>query len=276
MFKTSVRVVLTVLPLSVAGWGQTTGHACPAGASQILILGTYHMANPGLDSVNPEADDVLSPRRQKEIAEVVDRLARFAPTKIAIEAPYRENRQPANYKRYLSGQYTLGRNEIDQIGFRLAQVLKLPAIYPVDYPMTMSGLTPGELDYSLPEPEPKSADSGPPQSRQLSKEELLLQKSTAGEYLLHLNDKDLIRKDHAGYMKSLLPDKTSPAIYERADLVSNWYKRNIRILTNLNRVVDIGKDRVLLVIGAGHLAILRQLISDSDYYCLVDPQDYLK
>jgi hypothetical protein len=86
----------------------------------------------------------------------------------------------------------------------------------------------------------------------------------------------MIRKGQAQYLKMLLPDKSSVAIYARTDLVTNWYKRNLRILTNLIRVTDIGKDRVLLVIGAGHLAILRQLAADSDYFCLVDPQPYLQ
>lgn len=105
---------------------------------------------------------------------------------------------------------------------------------------------------------------------------MLLRRSTVREYLLHINDLALVRKGQAVYMNMLLPDRTSPAIYARADLVTNWYKRNLRILTNLNRVTQIGKDRVLLVIGAGHLAILRQFAIDSSYYCLVDPQKYLQ
>jgi len=74
----------------------------------------------------------------------------------------------------------------------------------------------------------------------------------------------------------LLPNRSTPAIYARADLVTNWYKRNLRILTNLNRVTEMGKDRVLLLIGFGHLAILRQLASDSNYFCVVDPEAHLK
>src|SRR5579871_793252 len=52
----------------------------------IMILGTYHMNNPRLDDKDAEADDVLSARRQREIADLVEKLARFNPTKIAIEA----------------------------------------------------------------------------------------------------------------------------------------------------------------------------------------------
>jgi hypothetical protein len=41
------------------------------------------MANPGRDIHNIQADDMLSPRRQKEIAGVVEVLKRFRPTKVA-------------------------------------------------------------------------------------------------------------------------------------------------------------------------------------------------
>src|SRR5437016_6073179 len=101
--------------LSLSAWGQASDQSCPAGRSQLLILGNYHMSNPGLDSTNLQADDVLSPRRQEEIADVVEHLARFAPTRIAIEAPYRDTWSTASYGKYLQGQHTLGRNETEQI-----------------------------------------------------------------------------------------------------------------------------------------------------------------
>jgi hypothetical protein len=234
------------------------------------------MSNPGLDSTNLQADDVLSLRRQEEIADVIEHLARFAPTKIAIEAPYRDTWSAAAYGKYLQGQYTLGRNETEQIAFRLARRLNLPTIHPVDYPMFMSGLTPSEIEEPKPSLDAKPRTSSPAKEQPLSEEDLLLRKSTVREYLLHLNDPSMIRKGQAQYMKMLLPDKSSVAIYARTDLVTNWYKRNLRILTNLNRVTEIGGDRVLLVIGSGHLAILRQLASDSEYFCLADPQGYLQ
>lgn len=263
---------LALLPLLT----QAQDTPCPQGTSPLMILGSYHMSNPGLDSVNLQADDVLSDRRQQEIADVVERLARFAPTKIAIEAPYRDTSSPASYTRYVEGKYTLGRNEIDQIAFRLAHRLGHSTVYPVDYPMFMSGLTPAELEDPKPRSDAKPKDAAPPTPQPLSEEDLLLRRSTVREYLLHLNDPALIHKGQAGYIHMLLPDLKSPAIYARADLVTNWYKRNLRILANLNRVTQVGKDRVLLLIGAGHLAILRQFAADSDYFCSVDPAGYLK
>ncbi|MGB3165312.1 MAG: hypothetical protein WBA68_00870 [Alteraurantiacibacter sp.] len=42
---------------------------------EVMILGSYHFANPTQDAVNFEANDMLSPRRQREIGILVDALA---------------------------------------------------------------------------------------------------------------------------------------------------------------------------------------------------------
>src|SRR6266550_2706877 len=98
---------------------------------EILVLGTYHMANPGHDVHNMQADDVLSPKRQQEISQLIDVLKRFNPTKIAIESDPSGPR-PRQYADYLAGKYSLTHNEIDQVGFRLGKELGHRTIYPVD------------------------------------------------------------------------------------------------------------------------------------------------
>lgn len=252
--------------------------SCTAQSARLLILGTYHMENPRLDAVNLEADDVLRPRRQRELADLVAKLARYNPTRIAIEAPYRNTTWDDRYRQYRAGTYTPGRNEIEQIGFQLARRLNLPTLHPVDYAMTMRGLTPAEIEYPAPRPEaPAIAVPGaaPVPAPALSERDLLLRRSTVTEFLRHLNSDDEIRADHAQYMQMLLPAEDA-AIYEDADLVTNWYKRNFRIFANLTRITTFPGDRVLLIIGAGHLKILRDLALDAPYYCLVDTDVYLR
>jgi Family of unknown function (DUF5694) len=248
--------------------------SCTAQAATILIVGTYHMDNPGLDAVNLDADDVLRPRRQREISELVDRLARYQPTKIAIEAPYRNSTWTERYTRYLAGQYQLGRNEIEQIGFQLAKRVKLPTLYPVDFSLMMSGLTPAEIEYPAPTPTP-AGDAKPAEAAPLSERDLLLRRSTITEFLRYLNRDETIRADHAQYMEMFLPSDDA-AIYGSTDRVTNWYKRNFRIFANINRVTTFPGDRVLLIIGAGHLKILKDLAANAPYFCLADVDSYLK
>src|SRR2546425_494593 len=70
--------------------------ATPARA-EVLVLGTYHMANPGHDIFNMQADDVLAPKRQAEITQLIEVLKRFHPTKIAVEADVFGDRIPKRY-----------------------------------------------------------------------------------------------------------------------------------------------------------------------------------
>lgn len=256
---------------------------CPAGRAPLMIVGTYHMANPGKDAVNLEADDVLSARRQAEIIDVAKRLASFAPTRVAVEYPVYDPQTQRRYQDYLAGRYALTRNEVDQIGFRVAQLAGLSEIRPIDFPMYMSGLTPNEIDDTPQRPSAATpvstvTASTPPRAepaRQLSPDEQLLRQATVAQFLAHMNDTATVSRDAEGYPKMLLPDTSTVAIYAGADRVTNWYKRNLRMFANLNRGVDFSKDRVLLLVGAGHIHILSDLALTSPYYCLVSPQLYL-
>ena len=116
----------------------TPAHAQTAPRAQVMVLGVYHMDNPGLDYASPEADDVLAPRRQAEIEAVAQAIAEFRPTRIAIEAPpSQDSALNARYRQYRAGSYTLARNEIDQLGFRMAGMLGHERVYAVDHRMDM-------------------------------------------------------------------------------------------------------------------------------------------
>ena len=51
----------------------------------IMILGSTHLANDGLDYFNTKMDDVRSSKRQREIEQLVSQLKAYQPTKIALE-----------------------------------------------------------------------------------------------------------------------------------------------------------------------------------------------
>jgi hypothetical protein len=253
--------------------------SCNDKSAKLMILGTYHMDNPRLDAKNLDADDVLLPKRQREIAQLIEKLALFNPTKIAIEAPYSDRAQwNSRYKKFLTGEHKLTRNEIEQIGFQLAKRLNHQMIFPVDYPMFMSGLRYDEVEFSKPKPSPTASNSETkkPEPPALSEGDLLLRRSTVTEFLLLMNDVEKARKDHGeSYLQQLLPND-NPAIYESADRITNWYKRELRIFANLNRITQFPDDRVLFIVGSGHLAIQRNFALDSPQFCLVEAETYLK
>jgi hypothetical protein len=121
-----IFLLLVVFSMSLSSSAQSPAR------SEVLVLGTYHMPNPGRDLHNMQADNVLSPKRQQEIAQLIEVLKKFQPTKIAIEAEFGSQHVDHEYSDYLAGKYTLSPNEIDQIGYRLAKELGHRAVYAVD------------------------------------------------------------------------------------------------------------------------------------------------
>lgn len=277
-----ILIVSSILPTQGQSLSNISSKetSCSDKSAQLLILGTYHMDNPRLDAKNLEADDVLLPKRQREIAELIEKLARFNPTKIAVEAPYSDKAIWNNrYKKFLAGEHKLTRNEIEQIGFQLAKRLNHQTVYPIDYPMLMSGLRYDEVEFPKPKPTPSltagNAETKKPEPT-LSEGDLLLRRSTVTEFLLHMNNLEKARKDHGeNYLKQLLPSDNA-AIYESADRITNWYKRNLRMFANINRIAEFPNDRILLIAGSGHLTILRDFTLDSPQFCLVEATTYLK
>lgn len=224
---------------------------------EILVLGTYHMANPGHDIHNMQADDVLAPRRQQEIAQLVDVLKRFHPTSVAVEADP-DGPRPQQYADYLAGNHTLSRNEIEQIGFRLARELGLAAISPVD----VDGDFPYERVVNWAKANGRSGafDSlAALTGARVQAENDYLRSHTVLETLAYMNSDSLVARDVAGYF-AWVPygDRWDNA---GADLVAAWYQRNIRIYHNITALIKSPNDRVLVIYGAGHLGWLRQMIA---------------
>jgi len=87
MSKKLVALVSLILVSAVLASGQERATPPETMArAEVLVLGTYHMANPGRDIFNTQADDVLAPKRQAEIAQLLEVLKKFQPTKVAIES----------------------------------------------------------------------------------------------------------------------------------------------------------------------------------------------
>ena len=59
--------------------------AAPADKAQVLVMGTFHFANPGLDMIKSPVADVLSPASQAWLASLAARVAAFAPTDVLVE-----------------------------------------------------------------------------------------------------------------------------------------------------------------------------------------------
>ncbi|MDP9203391.1 MAG: DUF5694 domain-containing protein [Gemmatimonadota bacterium] len=223
------------------------------------MLGTYHMSNPGHDVHNMQADDVLLPKRQQEIAQLIEVLKMFHPTKIAIEADVGSQRVAREYSDYLAGKYTLSRNEIDQIGYRLAKELGHRAVYPVDVDGDFPLLR--VINYAKANGRAGKLDALEASTGKMVKQESdFLQSHTVLEMLGYMNADSTAAKKVAAYF-AYVP-YGEPWEYAGPDLLASWYQRNIRIYHNIVALIDSPNDRILVIYGAGHLGWLRQDIAN--------------
>src|SRR5688500_15894971 len=111
---------LLLLAAIAAFCSSATGADAPA---RVMIVGTYHFSNPGHDQHNVVSDDVLEPARQKELEAIGAALARFAPTRVAVEWP--KDVVDERYAKFRAGTLAPSRNEVVQLGFRVAERAQL-------------------------------------------------------------------------------------------------------------------------------------------------------
>lgn len=267
-FRAIVRVITILLCAAVGLWSQ---NAC-AGKPQIMVLGTYHMANPGHDIYNMQVDDVRSPKRQQELAQLTDVLVKYQPTKIAIEADPDSKKVPAAFQDYLAGKHELSQNEIEQIGFRLARQLGHKQLYPVD----VDGDFPIQRVMNYAKAKDRSAELEKILSsfgQEVAQEDAYLKTHTILETLLYINSPDYVAAGDSFYMQ--LATFGESGDYAGPDLLADWYTRNIRIQSNILKLINSPGDRILVVYGAGHLGWLQENVKMDSHLCLRTLADFV-
>ncbi len=267
MLNRFLLILALTLASAIASLGQQT-----TARAEVLVLGVYHMANPGRDVFNMNADDVLAPRRQAEIAQLIEILKKFQPTKIAIEADM-YGRRKQEYADYLSGKHTLSRNENDQIGYRLAKELRHSTIYPVD----VDGDFPFKrfMNYAKASGRAKELEALMNEIGAMVKAQgEFLASHTVLETLLYMNADEKVARDVGFYYRQA--HFSEPGDWAGADLVSDWFRRNMRIYSNIVKLVDSPNERVLVIYGAGHLGWLQHSFSSDPSFRLRKLAEFVK
>lgn len=272
----SLALLSTFFIISIYAFTLTKKTEVVTQKAQVMVLGSYHMNNPGADVYNMEADDVLTPKRQAEIKDLAAALAKFKPTKIALERSYGgriDSLKQAHYQQYLVGKYNLTRNEDEQVGFRLAKMMGHSQVYCVDN--NDVGFDFGTMmDYATEHDQLSALENGRKFAEALMKKsEEDLRSMTIRQYFKNMNQPESIKQSHGFYMDFCKVGKGND--FPGADLVADWYKRNIRIFSNINKITTSKEDRILVIFGAGHAPILRELIEYANDYELVEAVDYL-
>lgn len=237
----------------------------------IALFGTFHFAATS-DYSSMDLDDFRSAKRQTEIRMLIEALKKYRPTKIMVEYPYRkEDKLNDDYKEYLNGTYTLSINEIDQLGFRLAKELGHQKLYCIDQKMSLPF---GPLSAYAEKYEKQKFETFLSSIKENDREDSKrLKKSTLLEYFAYKNSNEEDLKNKNQYLKGTA-QFVSDSTYIGVQFVSKWWERNFHIMANIDMQTQ-KDDRLLVIIGGAHRAVLKDFYEDREDVRYVEISDYL-
>lgn len=266
-----------------------------SGKIQIAFLGVFHMGETP-DYKQGSLTDLLSNERQQQISEVVDKLAAFKPDKIFVEnTPDTQGYWDNVYKNYLNGikptERNIEYNEIYQLGIKLAKKLNHPiGVTCVNYvqPELMPGLktAKNKLDtllsfysHELERKRPSYDDyfKANPSVNKALKDYLAGYESwknlSIKDHLLKLNSEESVATLHYFNITGWMDTNTNGY---GAEFTSKEYFRNTKILQNILLRVSPFDRKLLVIIGGGHIQVLKDMLKTHPYFEIVDASTLLK
>lgn len=272
---------LAALCLTVAPGADARAQTSPPEPIRVMILGTYHMDNPGRDMHNARIDSMTTPEKQAELAAVADALAGFEPTAIAIEsvAPDPSTMLDAGWASFRPESLLANSNERVQLGYRLAARVGIDRVYAIDEvdregqptyfpinPVIGWARANGKMAEFL--------EGGAQVQAWISDLEARQSVRTVEQLLAEINapDHPMVARGQTFYYR-LLPFGAGDD-QPGAELNARWYARNAQIFARLVQVARPG-DRIVVIYGAGHAYWLRHMVEMTPGFELVEPTDYL-
>ncbi|MEZ5056036.1 MAG: DUF5694 domain-containing protein [Saprospiraceae bacterium] len=245
---------------------------------KVLLVGSFHFAYYNLDAhkvAKEDQVDILSEKRQKEVEELVEYIAKFKPTKIAVETGRNTGYLMREFEEWQEGSSPLKRSESRQIGFRLMERFKLDTIYGVDAGSVSNDLYYSKdslairpyLDEIFEDYDYKSNDKISKRYKKFRElDDKLTLENTLLDYFKFMNSDKVLDRGFGAYLNGDFKNGD----YEGADaLVLYWYNRNLRILRNIQKITTSPDDRILVIFGAGHVEILKHLFQCTPQYELI-------
>ncbi len=239
----------------------------------IALLGTFHFAgSTDVMSLNP--DDLDSPKRQKEIVALVQALSDYKPTKVILEYPYDAKGIDSTYQLHLSGSHTLTKNERQQIGFRLAAKMGHTNVYPADYRLDLPF---DSLMIFLNKTNQTKLFENLMSDMKVQVMDVwqnAYNKLTLKEFFVFLNSNKYDALNRNVYLEYINKMGTKDN-YEGSKVVAKWWERNFKIMYHIDSIMEPG-DRVLVLFGQGHTAILKDFYKNRSDIIYADILQYLK
>lgn len=262
-------ILIVVTTFESFSQNSTSGDSRP----QIALLGTFHFAGSN-DLLSLKIDDLETEKRQKEMLDLINRIKKFNPTKVIVEYPYGATKLDSIYQLFRIGKHELSINEIQQIGFRLANQLGHEHIYaadhradlPFDELMQQIGSIGKMEDFN-------KVIEGINQNTMLPQKQFY-ETHNLSEFFIMMNSDKYDKDNRASYSQYLMKyDTEDNNIGVR--IATAWWGRNFQIMSNIDQIIETG-DRAFVLFGQGHTSILKPLYQDRSDYEYVEIADFLK
>ncbi len=258
---------------------------------QLLLVGTFHFNNPGLDAVKTKTFDINSPVAQTDIEWMGKQFTSFKPDKIFVEWPVEEQAKldtlyqvylSDQYDQYISRRYSKSRqlnfyrnNEIFQLAFKVAKMAGLRQIHAFDYTKTSF---PFDSAFSAIKKANQTSLLG------LIDNDFKMMTATVNqkietmripEILIDLNKPENLRIDKAWYIKRM---NRAGAVseYAGAFLTAEWYRRNLYMYSIIQKQIIDSDHRIIVLAGSGHAAMLKEFVELDGLMNLVNLDTILK
>lgn len=238
---------------------------------QIVLFGSFHFENPGLDVAKVNTFNVMSDKSQKELENITNKIKKFGPDKIFVEWNFqKQDKLDAFYAKNTDSLLKKDSDEIVQIALRSAKKLGHKKLYAIDYNDT-------GFPYDSLVKEMKAAN----QFDLIKKNEETIKhnqtdfntkitKYSLTQLLLDVNTKDI-----SWYLETAIKGgKTDNFV--GAFLVSEWYRRNLYMYALIQKLTESKDDKIMVLLGAGHTAIIREFVKNNSEYEIVELSTILK
>ncbi|MEE6130275.1 DUF5694 domain-containing protein [Chryseobacterium arthrosphaerae] len=273
--KTLIYIFLVCLSTSVLAQKKPSDFFTSP-KTKVLVVGSFHFDYPNLDAHKTRKEDqvdVLSPETAKEVTELVEYIKRFKPTKISIEAwpSWNANQK---LKEYNEGKHRDKRDERYQLAMRIASELKINELFSIDAESILDDLEKhfGKTDSAFFKNLSKDYDfrSDDPVSQQF----IAFYKSSEPknfksllDTFTYMNSKESHQYGYGAYLSGDFKLRE----HDGADMLAlYWYSRNLRMFRNIQNIPHNSEDRILVIAGNGHAAVLRQLFTTSAEYDFIE------
>lgn len=215
---------------------------------EIIFVGTYHF----------EQDEELIEKKEMEVIELVDYIAHYKPTKVAVEWEKSKDKELNTDYQKSNSDYSI--DEIQQIGFRLAKKLNHEKLYAVNWSGKISQEDMTELNASIQGSYPGLLNTMKVISENAP--DISLNTPLVNSFR-KLNDNEATKELERMYLSFVtVTDNEEKMI--GFDFLNKWLERELMIFKNIVEKSN-SNDRILLLIGSDHLWMLRKLFEGNGW-----------